>query len=39
VRVQLSAHVADAAAVGGAALVLQQELSPRTLGLVPPARA
>ncbi|OUE07587.1 hypothetical protein CMsap09_01465 [Clavibacter michiganensis] len=38
VRVQLSAHVADAAAVGGAALVLQQELSPRTLGLVTPAR-
>jgi predicted NBD/HSP70 family sugar kinase len=30
VTVRLSAHVADAAAVGGAALILQQELSPRS---------
>ncbi|MET3805558.1 putative NBD/HSP70 family sugar kinase [Nakamurella sp. UYEF19] len=35
VRVTLSAHVADAAAVGAAALVLQQELSPRSFGVAP----
>lgn len=33
VNVRLSAHVADAAAVGGAALILQQELSPRATEL------
>lgn len=33
VRVRLSAHVSDAAAVGAAALVLQTELAPRTMGL------
>jgi predicted NBD/HSP70 family sugar kinase len=33
VRVQLSTHVSDAAAVGGAALVLQTVLAPRTMGL------
>ena len=33
VRVRLSTDVADAAAVGGAALVLQTELAPRTMGL------
>lgn len=33
VRVRLSAHASDAAAVGAAALVLQTELAPRTMGL------
>jgi predicted NBD/HSP70 family sugar kinase len=33
IRVQLSTHVSDAAAVGGAALVLQTILAPRTMGL------
>lgn len=33
VRVRLSTDVSDAAAVGGAALVLQTELAPRTMGL------
>jgi predicted NBD/HSP70 family sugar kinase len=33
VRVQLSTHISDAAAVGGAALVLQAMLAPRTMGL------
>ena len=33
VRVRLSTHVSDAAAVGGAALVLQAILAPRTMGL------
>ena len=33
IDVRLSAHVADAAAVGGAALILQQELSPRATEL------
>jgi predicted NBD/HSP70 family sugar kinase len=33
VRVRLSTDVSDAAAVGGAALVLQAELAPRTMGL------
>jgi predicted NBD/HSP70 family sugar kinase len=32
VQVLLSAHIADAAAVGAASLVLQQELAPRHLG-------
>ena len=32
VRVTLAAHAADAAAVGAASLVLQQELAPRHLG-------
>jgi hypothetical protein len=31
--VRLSTDVSDAAAVGGAALVLQTELAPRTMGL------
>jgi predicted NBD/HSP70 family sugar kinase len=35
IRVRLSTDVADAAAVGGAALVLQTELAPRTMGLSP----
>lgn len=38
VRVRLSNHVSDAAAVGAAALVLQQELAPRTFGLGPAGR-
>ncbi|MBG6059446.1 putative NBD/HSP70 family sugar kinase [Cryobacterium sp. MP_M5] len=38
VDVRLSAHVADAAAVGGAALILQQELSPRATELAGRAR-
>jgi predicted NBD/HSP70 family sugar kinase len=33
IRVQLSTHATDAAAVGGAALVLQTILAPRTMGL------
>ena len=33
IRVRLSTDVSDAAAVGGAALVLQTELAPRTMGL------
>lgn len=33
VRVQLSHHVVDAAAVGAATLVLQQQLSPRRFGI------
>ena len=33
VRVRLAVNVADAAAVGAAALVLQSELAPRTMGL------
>ncbi|MBW4033625.1 MAG: ROK family transcriptional regulator [Acidobacteria bacterium] len=33
IRVRLSTHVSDAAAVGGAALVLQTILAPRTMGL------
>jgi predicted NBD/HSP70 family sugar kinase len=33
IRVRLSTHVSDAAAVGGAALVLQTELAPRSMGL------
>jgi predicted NBD/HSP70 family sugar kinase len=33
VRVRLSVHASDAAAVGAAALVLQSELAPRTMGL------
>lgn len=33
VRVRLSTDVTDAAAVGGAALVMQTELAPRTMGL------
>jgi predicted NBD/HSP70 family sugar kinase len=33
VRVRLSTHVSDAAAVGGAALVLQTVLAPRSMGL------
>jgi predicted NBD/HSP70 family sugar kinase len=33
VRVRLSTHASDAAAVGGAALVLQTILAPRTMGL------
>ncbi len=33
VRVRLSTDVTDAAAVGGAALVMQNELAPRTMGL------
>jgi predicted NBD/HSP70 family sugar kinase len=33
VRVRLSTHVSDAAAVGAAALALQSELAPRTMGL------
>lgn len=33
IRVQLSTHASDAAAVGGAALVLQTMLAPRTMGL------
>ncbi|QDZ15125.1 ROK family transcriptional regulator [Humibacter ginsenosidimutans] len=37
VAVRLSADVSDAAAVGGAALVLQSELAPRTMGLSAPA--
>lgn len=33
IRVRLSTDVSDAAAVGGAALVPQTELAPRTMGL------
>ncbi|HEY1532163.1 MAG TPA: ROK family transcriptional regulator [Galbitalea sp.] len=33
IRVQLSTHITDAAAVGGAALILQTVLAPRTMGL------
>lgn len=35
VRISLSAQMSDAAAVGGAALVLQQKLSPRAIGYAP----
>lgn len=35
VDVRLATHVGDAAAVGGAALVLQAQLAPRSLGLSP----
>lgn len=37
VRVRLSPSMQDAAAVGAAALVLQSELAPRTMGLAGPA--
>lgn len=36
VQVQLSAQIADAAAVGSASLVLQQELAPRSTGVISP---
>ncbi|GAA1184653.1 ROK family transcriptional regulator [Nesterenkonia xinjiangensis] len=35
VDVRLATHVSNAAAAGGAALVLQQQLAPRALGLAP----
>ena len=38
VSVELSAYVADAAAVGGAALVLQREIMSRSAGAAPAAR-
>lgn len=37
VRVRLSPHSQDAAAVGAAALILQAELAPRTMGFAVPA--